>query len=125
MINNQVKPYVCQMHLFYHIIKLRPCQNLEGIPINIQYPITLNLGVSTLHQTLISIILTRRSLSINPILLNIQPLSLALPLLLNDFDHSVLLRLSFGSGVTGLSGRDSVFRDEAELRLGEGGREGC
>ena len=107
------------MHLLNHVIELGPRQHLQCISIDVEYPVALDLCVATLHQALVTVVLSLWILGVGPILLCVESLSLALPFFLDDLNDCVLLRLPLGCGVAGLASGHGILWDQAELLLRE------
>ena len=113
MVNDQVESYVGQVHLLHHVVELWAGEHLQGVPVDVEDTIALDLGVAALHQALVAVVLSLQVLRVCSILLRVQAFSLPVPLFLDDLDHSVLLRLALGSRVARLTHWNDVFRDNA------------
>ena len=86
MIHDQVKPDIVQVNLLHLLIKLGPLQHLQGVAVDVEHSVRLDLCVATLHDRLLALIhkpLTQLFL--------VQAIYLFLPLLLDDLDHVTLV----------------------------------
>lgn len=83
MVDYQIKPNVCQMHLLHLVVEFWPLEDLKGISKDVEDLVRLDFGMATLHQGLISNIL----FWLIAIFLGIKSFNFLIPLSLDDFNH--------------------------------------